>query len=186
MLRGILFSIFERLGAKDVRALLESRQSSGELIQSALNKVLLDWARDNGGQETRDNLNSLLVEHRKAFRSSNSLWVRIIRMIREDVPPGDPEPMPEHLMSVDYLTFGELGRLLLDLFDDVFPMLASQDSKKKLLKATWEGYITKLGKLRNNTAHLRNVCFQDMEDLRTVVEAMRRDLLEYGAWRQQL
>jgi hypothetical protein len=37
--------------------------------------------------------------------------------------------------------------------------------------------------LRNQVAHLRNVHFQDMEDLARTVDRMRRDVIDYGGWK---
>lgn len=62
-------------------------------------------------------------------------------------------------------------------------MTTQPDSKKQDLIARWREYISRVRRLRNQVAHLRNVSFQDVEDLVNVVGYMRKDLIAYAAWR---
>lgn len=87
------------------------------------------------------------------------------------------------LRCIDYLTFWELGEMLLELFDPAFPQLAANTSLKIVIKQKWRDDLVKIRRLRNRVAHLRNLAFQDMEDLAGTVEGMRKDLIRYAGWR---
>ena len=88
----------------------------------ALNKALLEWADKAGGADLRKSLNDVLLKHRAAFRAGNSIWAKVSRMMAsgENAENQGP-PLPEHLRCVNYMTFGELSDVLMELFDNVFP-----------------------------------------------------------------
>ena len=131
------------------------------------------------------------MKHRFAFKEYNSVWVKITRMMAEDTADEDTEPQPEYLRSVDYLTFAEMGDSLITLTEDVFPehaadesargRLASRRQKERIAK--WPEYLSTVRQLRNQVAHLRNIKFQDMQNLTGIVENMRNDLFDYAGWR---
>ena len=183
MLRAVLLSLFQLLGPENVRALLEGKQGDSEFISTDLNRALLEWADNTGGQDMRQGLNALLFEHRKVFRMNNSVWARVTIMMSDDEAADDEGRLSEHLRCIDYLTFAELGDILIDQIEALFPTLDTQPNAKSRLKERWRENISKIRRLRNHVAHLRNVDFQDMEDLVGTVESMRRDLLDYGVWR---
>jgi hypothetical protein len=183
MLRAVLLSLFHLLGPDAVRALLEGKQSDNEFLSSELNRSLLEWANNAGGQDLKQGLNALLVEHRKAFKTTNSVWARVTIMMEKDGVEEDGHSLPHHLRCINYLTFGELGDVLVDQLDRVFPGAAVDDGVRGRLKERWRENISKVRRLRNRVAHLRNIDFQDMEDLVGTVESMRRDLLDYTGWR---
>ena len=87
-----------------------------------------------------------------------------------------------HVQCIDYLTFNQLGVLVLDHIDDLLPFL-QKDLAKKRLRDAWQEGVAKITRLRNRVAHLRNVGFQDMEDLTGTIERMRRDIIDHGGWK---
>jgi len=183
MLRSALFHVFDNLEEADVRELLEKKQGEREFMPADLNKELLDWAIKKGGPELRDQMGDMLSRHRLIFKAANSVWARVIQMMQAEEPEVGGQPVPEHLRAIEYLAFGELGELLLALFDLVFPTLAEKPPVKAAVRQRWQESIAKVRRLRNRVAHLRNVAFQDMEDLVGTVESMRKDLIEFTGWR---
>jgi hypothetical protein len=125
----------------------------------------------------------MLARHRLAFKMANSVWARVTQMMQVEESEEEDQPVPEHLRVIDYLTFGELGEVLLALIDRVFPGIADKPTLKATVKQRWQESIAKVRRLRNRAAHLRNVAFQDMEDLVGTVEGMRKDLMAYAGWR---
>jgi len=183
MLRQVLAWGFERIGIDAVRERLERMQQPSELISGDLNRDILKWARDNCLEETVTRLNDLILKHRKAFKEENSVWAGALRMLREDGVEINGTPQ---LRCIDYLTFDQLGRLVVDLMDDLFPNVPQDDLKKRQLKERWSESLSKVRRLRNRVAHLRNVGFQDMEDLAGTLEGMRGDMIEFGGWKPGL
>ena len=182
MLRSVLYSVFGSLGDLAVRALLEKKQSEGEFMPPTLNKALLEWATKAGGLDLRKSLNDLLVEHRGAFKAGNSVWVKVSRMMPQEEDAEGQEPaIANHLRCIDYLTLAELSDVLLELFDDVFPRVDA--NRKNSVKERWRESLVIVRRLRNDVAHLRNVSFQDMEDLAGTIEKMRKDLIDFSGWR---
>jgi hypothetical protein len=183
MLRGALFHVFGNLEETDVRELLEKKQGEREFMPADLNKELLEWAIKQGGPDLRDQIGDILSRHRLIFKAANSVWARVTQMMQAEEPEVEGQPVPEHLRAIEYLTFGELGELLLALFDRVFPSLVEKPAVKAVVKQRWQESIAKVRRLRNLVAHLRNVAFQDMEDLVVTVESLRKDLIEFAGWR---
>ena len=87
-----------------------------------------------------------------------------------------------HIKGLDYLTLDQLGRLVLVLIDQVFPRFPDEVAAKRV-KEGWQEALAKVARLRNQVAHLRNVRFQDMEDLARTLERMRPDVIDYGGWK---
>lgn len=182
MLRYVLLSVFGLIGQVEVRATLEKQQGENEFIPAELNRALLAWADGNGGLALRESLNSVLIEHRKAFRKSNSVWARVTRLMEEEETQGDSQPVPEHLRCLQYMTLRELSDVLIEHFERAFPRVPSPDAQRRL-RERWRENLSKVLRLRNRVAHLRNVEFQDVVDLTRATESMRRDLIDYGGWR---
>lgn len=182
MLRGVLRSAFQALPEADVRVRLETKQGDAELLPATLNRALLDWAGKSGVPNLREGLSALLVEHRKEFKVANSVWNRVRRLMRDDGV--DVEGAAAiRLRAVDYLTFSELGDLLLELLAEAFPRAAADPKTMPPLKERWREQLAKIRRLRNRVAHLRNVDFQDMEDLVGMVATMRADVDTFAGWR---
>lgn len=179
MLRQVLTAAFRRIGVDRACELLEKMQQPGEVIDKELNRALLKWAKEECSEEASKALNRLLLEHRNAFKKSNSVWIAVNKMMQEDKVDDQASP---HIQCIEYLTFNQLGGLVLDLTDEVFLQLPNGLEKKRLREA-WQEGIAKVRRLRNEVAHLRNVGFQDMEDLSGTLERMRRDIIEFGGWK---
>lgn len=179
MLRQALAAVFARIGLEAARASLQGMQQPGEVIDAELNRALLAWAKEKCKPDTVKELNDLLLKHRHEFKKNNSVWEVASAMKRRDHVEDDGAP---HLQCLDYLTLDQLGRLVLRLIDQVFPRYPDEAVAKRL-KEGWQEAVAKVGRLRNQVAHLRNVGFQDMEDLARALERMRRDVIDYGAWK---
>jgi hypothetical protein len=78
------------------------------------------------------------------------------------------------------MTFGELTNLLLSLDSFVFPRWTDKEIGKEPPAKRWPGYMALFRRLRNQSAHLRNVAFQDIEDLLITVREIRRDIEKYA------
>ena len=96
----------------------------------------------------------------------------------EEVGAG-PEPPLANIVA--YMTFGELSNLLLSLDSSVFVRWeAGAEQGKDSPAKRWPEYMARLRRLRNQSAHLRNVALQDIEDLLVTVRQMRRDIQDYA------
>ena len=183
MLRSAVLNIFQILGQTEVISLLQSKQGDADFLSMDLNRALLDWADKAGGPDLRQGLNAILVEQRKAFRERNSVWSRIKRMMEDDANDEDNSVIPEYLRCVEYLTFGEVGDVVVSLLDRMFPGVGSREAVFGRLRDRWLENLSKVRRLRNRAAHLRNIDFQDAEDLTRIIEDMRKDLIDYAGWR---
>ena len=179
MLRQVLASVFARIGVGAARERLEGMQQPGGVLDKELNRSLLDWAKQNCPAEAVKGLSDLLLHHRTEFKKANSAWARATHMMGQDNLTSDGSP---HIQCVDYLTLDQLGRLVLGLMEEVFPHLGDALAKKRV-RENWQESVAKVRRLRNQVAHLRNVGFQDMEDLARALERMRRDIIDYGGWK---
>lgn len=181
MLRQVLASVFARLGVDAAREKLEAMQQPGEVIDKDLNRAILEWAKQNCTPEAVKGLNDLLLQHRTEFKKTSSVWATVTAMMQQDDVGGNGSP---HIQGIDYLTLDQLGRLVLSLMGQVFPRL-TDDLAKKRVRENWQEGVAKVRRLRNQVAHLRNVGFQDMEDLARTLERMRRDVIDYGGWKNE-
>lgn len=179
MLRQVLASIFERIGLDAVREKLEGMHQPGEVIDKGLNRALLEWAKQDCGSEAVKGLNDLLLQHRARFKKSNSVWETAIQMMQQEGVACNGSP---HIQCIDYLTLDQLGAIVLGLMEEVFPGLTDHLARKRV-REDWREGVAKVRRLRNQVAHLRNVGFQDMEDLARTLERMRRDVIDFGGWR---
>ena len=179
MLRQVLASVFARIGVGAARERLEGMQQPGGVLDKELNRSLLDWAKQNCPAEAVKGLSDLLLHHRTEFKKANSAWARATHMMGQDNLTSDGSP---HIQCVDYLTLDQLGRLVLGLMEEAFPHLGDALAKKRV-RENWQESVAKVRRLRNQVAHLRNVGFQDMEDLARALERMRRDIIDYGGWK---
>lgn len=90
------------------------------------------------------------------------------------------EPLPEQVP--EYLLFSELADVVLSLESKLF--LAKSRNPKRLFathpRDRWKIHLERIRRLRNEAAHLRNISFQDIEDLLESLKEMRRDQLDFG------
>jgi len=181
MLRQVIVSVFTRTGLDAVRERLEAMQQPGEVVDKELNRSLLEWVRRSCTAEAVKELNELLQQHRTEFKKTNSVWATTNEMMRQDNLHDEGSP---HIRCIDYLTFDQLGRLVLAVLEEVLPRLPD-DLVKKRVRENWQEGVAKVHRLRNQVAHLRNVGFQDMEDVARTLDKMRRDIIDYGGWKDR-
>jgi len=174
-------SVFTRTGLDAVRERLEAMQQPGEVVDKELNRSLLEWVRRSCTAEAVKELNELLQQHRTEFKKTNSAWATTNEMMRQDNLHDEGSP---HIRCIDYLTFDQLGRLVLAVLEEVLPRLPD-DLVKKRVRENWQEGVAKVHRLRNQVAHLRNVGFQDMEDVARTLDKMRRDIIDYGGWKDR-
>lgn len=194
MLRQVLGSAFASIGINEAKKHLEKMQQPGDVIEEKLHSAILKWSRENVPEASHKALSSLILDHRNALKIVNSVWSTTQTMMERDNVADDGS---RHIQSIDYLTFDQLGQLVLLLKEAVFPRLQDGDAKKQKrderfkrasepgdLIENWREGVAKLRRLRNQVAHLRNVGFQDMEDLAATLERMRLDVILYGGWKE--
>jgi len=180
MLRQVLTAVFGRIGPDAAREKLQAMQQPGEVIDKELNRALLSWAKEKFQPDAVKELNDLLLKHRQEFKTKNSVWETANALMRLENIDNDSSP---DIHALDYLTLDQLGKLVLVLIDQVFPSFPDGAAAKRV-KEGWQEALAKVARLRNQVAHLRNVRFQDMEDLARTLEVMRRDVIAYGGWKQ--
>ncbi len=179
MLRQVLAAVFGRIGLDAAREKLHAMPQPGEVIDKELNRLLLSWAKENCQPDAVKEFSGLLLKSREEFKTKNSVWQTVAAMMQRDNV--DDHGLP-HIKGLDYLTLDQLGRLALMLIDQVFPRFPDEVVAKRV-KEGWQEALAKVARLRNQVAHLRNVRFQDMEDLARTVDRMRRDVIDYGGWK---
>lgn len=175
----VLAAVFGRIGLDSAREKLQAMQQPGEVIDKELNRTLLSWAKEKCPPDAVKELNDLILKHRQDFKTKNSVWETVNAMLRLENVNNDGL---QHIQGLDYLTLDQLGRLVVMLIDQVFPRFPDEVSAKRV-KEGWQEALAKVARLRNQVAHLRNVRFQDMEDLARTLERMRRDVIDYGGWK---
>jgi hypothetical protein len=180
MLRAVLQATFAEWGPGEVQRLLEGKQADNEFMPPELNKALLAWAEKEGGKELRESLNLLLVERRKEFRVANTVWAKVNAMMAGDRSLADAKPSAAHLRCVEYLTFNELGTAFLDVLERRLAGKQGKGINPAQFSERWREHLAKLQRMRNCVAHLRNIPFQDMEDITRTLVSMRNDLLQLG------
>jgi hypothetical protein len=161
----------------------DCEKAAHKILSEEISQAVIRWLEKRSGEVLKQSLNALILQHRDAFRKDNSIWARVTRMMKADGYEADTLSIPEHLGCIDYLTLNELEVIVIDLLDEVFPGIASNDLAKRKLKERWQETLSKLKRLRNRVAHLRNVGFQDMEDLVGTIGDLRKSLIAYGGWR---
>ena len=145
-----------------------------------LRKSLLKWAEQTGGEDLQQKMAKQLTEYTSYFDRTHSLWARVCGHHSSETgsnPGSAQEPTLEWI--VQYLTFNELCKLIQSLCPKIFPNWSTEKHGRQPPAKSWPAHLARLGRLRNESAHLRNVTFQDMEDLLKTTREMRRDMREY-------
>lgn len=181
-LRAMLRNVFQQMTPTDVQALLKSRKTEQRLYAPELQRTLLDWA----GQipvvapyEAKAALAKLLNEERGKYMAASNLWTKVCAVFRESQGSDGTMVEPTSEQVVGCLTFAELSDLLQSLADRLF--LDKPRSKRMVEppRERWPDYLTKVRRLRNEAAHLRNISFQDIEDLLKILDEIRKDQLDF-------
>ena len=120
------------------------------------------------------------MEYTKNFYRTNNLWTRVCGLQTSEIGGnGDEKQEPTVERIVEYLTFNELAELIQSLCPKIIPSWGKEIPGHQPPSKTWPTHLARLRRLRNQSAHLRNVTFQDMEDLLTTTREMRRDMRDY-------
>jgi hypothetical protein len=179
-LRLLVLRCFTRMGYDAVRNKLLNTRTDEQPVPTELRKSLQEWAKATGGAERQKELGQHLAQYQNEFYGSRNLWARICALYCSDLGielgPGAEPPLAK---AVSYMTFGELTNLLLSLDSFVFSRWTDKEIGKEPPVKRWPGYMALLRRLRNQSAHLRNVAFQDIEDLLITVREIRRDIEKY-------
>jgi hypothetical protein len=182
-LRVMLATIFRQMSFDEVKKLLKSIPSQMRLIEEDFQPKLMDWAgqQNRSGQpDLRAALGQFLGQENAKFKAATNLWSEVCRVFREsyELESTSSEPTPEQAVSC--LTFNQLKDLLQRLSEKLFldkprtRRLGDPPSKR------WPVYLTRVRRLRNDAAHLRNISFQDIEDLLKDLDQIRQDQLNFG------
>ena len=182
-LRGMLKTAFRQMPADDVKTLLKNIKSQQSLVHEDFHPKLMDWASGQtppGQPDMRAVLGQFLAQETAKFKAANNLWSEVCKVFREScgLENTNSEPTPEQ--AVTCLTFNQLKDLVQKLSDKLFlhaprtKWFGDPPSKR------WPTYLTRVRRLRNDAAHLRNTRFQDIEDLLKDLDEIRRDQLAFG------
>lgn len=173
-LRYLLRKVLENLGPVESRKRLEGTRTAERSITPELTKRLLVCAESQGGAGLREAMNRILAQIRKESEAKETLWAKVCSLYRAGTGAVDRQMEPPVSELPDFLTFNELVDLLLSCKAEVFTTRA-QPGDALPPADRWREYLARIRRLRNQTAHLRNVSFQDLEDLLATARAVRND-----------
>ena len=179
-LRHLLTCCFQEMRFDTVKQKLETTKTDELPMSSELRKSLSDWSQQTGSAEVQQSLTKHLTDYTNEFYRARNLWNRVCSLHSSselDIAEGALKT-PPLAKIVEYLTFSELSNLILGLCPEIFPNWGKETFGKQPPSKTWPTYLARLRRLRNQSAHLRNITFQDMEDLLTTTREMRRDMEE--------
>lgn len=180
-LRLLALRCFNRMGSDAVRDKLMATRTDEQAIPAELRKSLQDWAKETGGPENQKALGQHLSQYQREFDSSRNLWTKIIGLYANELGDvmelaGDP-PLAK---TISYMTLSEVSNLIVSLEKLAFPQWTGKEPGKDPPWKRWPSYMALMRRMRNQSAHLRNVAFQDTEDLLTALREMRKDINKYG------
>jgi hypothetical protein len=179
-LRHLLTRCFRQMGFDAVKQKLDTTKTDESPMTPELRKSLLKWAEQIGSEDLHQKLTKHLMEYTKDFDRTHSLWATICGHHSSEIGGNHgaaQEPTVERI--VEYLTFNELSNLIQSLCPKIFPNWSKEIPGRQPPAKSWSAHLARLSRLRNQSAHLRNVTFQDMEDLLTTTREMRRDMKDY-------
>jgi hypothetical protein len=204
-LRAMLRTVFRQMQPAEVQALLATIKTEQRLFEPDLQRSLLEWAGEIpvvAPYDAKGELARLLKQKRMEFEVDSNLWTKVCAVFAASLATGAPNesaaeqrsfpwfppdpnggiavrasPTPEQ--TVGCLTFAELSALLQSLTDRVFLEKPRSNRIIDPPRKRWPDYFTKVRRLRNEAAHLRNISFQDIEDLLEILNAVRRDQLDF-------
>jgi hypothetical protein len=181
VLRNLLLAVIERYPTEDWQGWFASKKTDEQFIAPNLHEALLNWAMtefgDDAGQDTRTKLARFLAEQRKVFHLSHNLWTKLCERWQE-AKRTDGEPLPGE--AVQYLTFNEAADAVQSLHERIFPAANWAKIGIDSPRQRWPIYFSRIRRLRNNAAHLRNMGFQDVEDMLADVRSLRDDLVRFA------
>jgi hypothetical protein len=182
-LRAMLKTAFRQMPADEVKKLLRNIKTPQRLIDEDFHPKLMDWAAQQtlpGQPDLRAALGQFLGQESAKFRAAHNLWSEVCRVFRESygLDNINSEPAPEQAVSC--LTFNQLKDLLQTLSDKLFLDKPRTTRFGEPPSKRWPVYLTRVRRLRNDAAHLRNISFQDIEDLLKDLDEIRQDQLAFG------
>ncbi len=180
-LRLLALRCFNRMGYTAVRDKLKATRTDEQAISPDLRRSLLGWAKATGGADQQRALGQHITQYQKDFEARRNLWTRVCGLYAEEIGVESSNDLePPLAKTVSFMTFAELSNLVLSLGTTAFPRWTGKELGKNAPGKRWPGYMSLLRRLRNQFAHLRNVAFQDIEDLITAVWEMRKDIERYA------
>jgi len=182
-LREMLRTILRLMSLEEVKNLFKSIRAQHRLIDEDFRPKLMDWAAQQtqpGQPDLRAGLGQFLSQESTKFFATNNLWSEVCSIFRETygLENANAEPTPEQAVSC--LTFSQLSDLLQKLSTKLFLEKPRSKLSAEPPSKRWPGYLARVRRLRNDTAHLRNISFQDIEDLLRTLGDIRRDQLDFG------
>lgn len=173
-LRHLLARVMKNLGIDESRDRLRKIRIAEKMIKPELTKKMLATAQVQGGSELRESLNKVLIQCRQEAEAEENLWEKVCELYRKEfnIPYDQAEPPLSEVPT--FLTLSELSNTLLSWKADVFSLQANRGESLPA-PDRWKEYLARVQRLRNQTAHLRNVGFQDLEDLLANARAIRTD-----------
>ncbi|MFH1932586.1 MAG: hypothetical protein ABIN18_13490 [Pseudomonadota bacterium] len=179
-MRQLLVRCFMIIGNEKAKEKLQKTKTEQQAVTPELRRLLSEWADNKGGENLRTELTRHLTDFSKEFERTHNLWTRVCCLYAaEKGATLDEDTEPPLGRIVEFLTFSELSSLILGLCREAFDNWNREEPGKQPPAKRWPAYLARLGRLRNQAAHLRNVTFQDMEDLLVTAKDMRRDIREY-------
>ena len=176
-LRHLLTSCFREMGIDAVRRKLQATRTAESPMAPELRKSLTDWAQKTGSDDLHEKVMKHLTEYTINFHRTHSIWTRVCGMHSSAIGGMDVAIIEPKVESIaEYLTFNELSDLIQSFCPIVFPNWCKAIPGRQPPAKSWGSHLARLRRIRNMSAHLRNVSFQDMEDLLTTTREMRRDI----------
>lgn len=183
-MRRLLLAVFEAHPAEAWRVRLASKKTDEHFIAPELYKALLTWAYETGGEshgnELREKMGRFLSEQQKDFKKLHNLWTAACERWRVATGREGTADEPSVVEAVDYLTFKEVAELVQSLQDRIFADKNWEKLGVEAPKQRWPSYFSRIRRLRNAAAHLRNLSFQDVEDLLRDLRSLREDLHKFA------
>lgn len=175
-LRLLVGKVFENLGLAETKRRLQKIRVAERSITPQLSVNLQNKAETQGGAPLVEAMNKILAQCRLEADAVEHLWAKVSGLYRKEMVVSDQSVEPPISEIPDYMTLNELSSLILSWKEDVFVAVTSRGETLPAADR-WKEYLARIQRLRNQTAHLRNVGFQDLEDLLANARAMRNDFL---------
>jgi hypothetical protein len=173
-LRHLLAKVLQNLGIDECRQRLIKVRTAERGIAPEFSRRMLAVALEKGGPHLLESVNKVLVECRLEAEAEENLWTKVCLLYRKELCIADEQAEPPLSDVPAFLTLREMSDVLLRWKADVFSQRPAQGEELPA-PDRWKEYLARVQRLRNQTAHLRNVGFQDLEDLLANARAVRSD-----------
>jgi hypothetical protein len=173
-LRQLLAKVLQNLGTDECRTRLLNVRVVERGITPEFSRRILRVAQARGGMTLMDAVNKVLVECRREAEEEENLWAKICLLYRGELRIADERAEPPLSEVPAFMTLREMSDVLLRWKADVF-LQSPVQGEGLPAPDRWKEYLARIQRLRNQTAHLRNVGFQDLADLLANARAVRND-----------